>query len=145
MTSLTPGFRFSSNHFTISHSIALVVPSHKSTPSHQRHPRFGIDGELAPERLHLASARPIAGTARRLGSQSLCRPLRANRSSGFGVAPPILKTPASYVQVSPWITIANKQVELMTWLMGELGLSPSSRLRLAVDVQSGPDLSEWGL
>jgi phage terminase small subunit len=49
------------------------------------------------------------------------------------------------VQVSPWITIANKQVELMTRLMGELGLSPSSRSRLAVDVQSGPDLSECGL
>ncbi len=63
----------------------------------------------------------------------------------LAVTPPILKTPAGYVQVSPWITIANRQVELMTRLMGELGLSPSSRSRLAVDVQSGPDLSEWGL
>jgi len=70
------------------YSIALVVPLHKSTPSHQRHPRFGIDGELAPERLHLASARPIAGTARRIGSQSLCRPLRASRSSSLGVISP---------------------------------------------------------
>ncbi len=27
--------------------------------------------------------------------------------------PPILKTPAGYIQISPWITISNKQVELM--------------------------------
>jgi P27 family predicted phage terminase small subunit len=58
--------------------------------------------------------------------------------------PPILKTPAGYVQVSPWITISNKQVELMTRLMGELGLSPSSRSRLAVQVPTGPKpWDEW--
>ena len=52
--------------------------------------------------------------------------------------PPLLKTPAGYVQVSPWITISNKQVELMTWLMAELGLTPSARSRLAVQMHTGP-------
>ena len=52
--------------------------------------------------------------------------------------PPLLKTPAGYVQASPWIAISNKQVELMTRLMGELGLSPSARSRLAVQIPSGP-------
>ncbi|WP_347312034.1 phage terminase small subunit P27 family [Defluviimonas sp. SAOS-178_SWC] len=57
--------------------------------------------------------------------------------------PPLLKTPAGYVQVSPWITISNKQVELMTRLMAELGLSPSSRSRLAVQIPNGPKPWEY--
>lgn len=52
--------------------------------------------------------------------------------------PPLLKTPAGYVQVSPWITISNKQVELMTRLMAELGLTPSARSRLAIQLPNGP-------
>ena len=57
--------------------------------------------------------------------------------------PPILKTPAGYVQISPWITISNKQVELMTRLMGELGLSPTARARLSVQVPTGAKPWEW--
>ncbi len=57
--------------------------------------------------------------------------------------PPILKTPAGYVQISPWITISNKQVELMTRLMAELGLSPTSRSRLSVQVPTGAKPWEW--
>ena len=59
--------------------------------------------------------------------------------------PPLLKTPAGYVQTSPWITISNKQVELKVRLMAELGLSPSARSRLAVDVPTGPKPWEWPL
>jgi P27 family predicted phage terminase small subunit len=50
--------------------------------------------------------------------------------------PPLLKTPAGYVQISPWLTIANKERELMARYMAELGLTPSARTRLAVDVSS---------
>jgi P27 family predicted phage terminase small subunit len=57
--------------------------------------------------------------------------------------PPLLKTPAGYVQTSPWITISNKQVELMVKLMAELGLSPSARSRLAIRVPGGPKPWEW--
>ena len=52
--------------------------------------------------------------------------------------PPLLKTPAGYIQLSPWLTIANKERELMARYMAELGLTPSSRSRLAVQVPSGP-------
>ena len=45
--------------------------------------------------------------------------------------PPLLKTPSGYVQPSPWITIANKQSELMGRYMAELGLTPASRTRMA--------------
>ena len=52
--------------------------------------------------------------------------------------PALLKTPAGYVQASPWIGIANKQLELMAKFMAELGLTPSSRSRLAIQVPTRP-------
>ena len=39
---------------------------------------------------------------------------------------------------TPWIGIANKQLELMAKFMAELGLTPSSRSRLAIQVPNGP-------
>jgi P27 family predicted phage terminase small subunit len=44
--------------------------------------------------------------------------------------PPLLKTPAGYVQPSPWLAISNKSVELMHKFDTELGLSPASRSRV---------------
>lgn len=44
--------------------------------------------------------------------------------------PPLLKTPAGYVQPSPWLAISNKAVELMHKFAAELGLSPTSRSRV---------------
>lgn len=45
--------------------------------------------------------------------------------------PPLLKTPSGYVQPSPWLSIANKNLELMHKYMSELGLSPTSRTRVS--------------
>lgn len=45
--------------------------------------------------------------------------------------PPLLKTPSGYVQQSPWLSIANKQLEIMGRYMAELGLTPASRTRVA--------------
>src|SRR6056297_1439204 len=44
--------------------------------------------------------------------------------------PALLKTPSGYVQQSPWLSVANKQLELMQRFMSELGLTPVSRARL---------------
>ena len=44
--------------------------------------------------------------------------------------PLLLKTPAGYVQPSPWLAISNKSVELMHKFAAELGLSPASRSRV---------------
>ena len=44
--------------------------------------------------------------------------------------PALLKTPSGHVQQSPWLSIANKQLEIMGRYMAELGLSPSARARL---------------
>src|SRR6056297_3248078 len=51
--------------------------------------------------------------------------------------PALLKTPSGYVQQSPWISVANKQLELMGRYMSELGLTPSARTRLGHD-DAGP-------
>lgn len=44
--------------------------------------------------------------------------------------PMLLKLPSGYIQPSPWLAIANKQLELMARYMAELGLSPVSRSRV---------------
>ncbi|WP_439523037.1 phage terminase small subunit P27 family [Marivita sp.] len=46
--------------------------------------------------------------------------------------PTLLKTPSGYVQQSPWLTVANKQMELMGRYMSELGLTPVARTRTAL-------------
>ena len=48
--------------------------------------------------------------------------------------PALLKMPSGYVQQNPWLTIANKQLELMHKFMRELGLSPVSRTRVETRV-----------
>jgi P27 family predicted phage terminase small subunit len=48
--------------------------------------------------------------------------------------PPLVKTPSGYIQQSPWLTIANKQLELMGRYMVELGLTPAARSRVMADV-----------
>ena len=46
--------------------------------------------------------------------------------------PMLLKLPSGIIQQSPWLAIANKQLELMSKFMSELGLSPVSRTRVEV-------------
>ena len=41
--------------------------------------------------------------------------------------PPLVKTPSGYIQQSPWLTIAHKQLEIMGRYMVELGLTPAAR------------------
>lgn len=51
--------------------------------------------------------------------------------------PALLKSPSGYVQQSPWLSVANKQLELMGRYMSELGLTPSARTRLGLE-DAGP-------
>jgi P27 family predicted phage terminase small subunit len=66
--------------------------------------------------------------------------------------PTLLKMPSGYLQHNPWLTIANKQLELMQRYMAELGLSPVARTRIDVRrpgqpsrfaALSGPKPWEW--
>ena len=54
--------------------------------------------------------------------------------------PILLKTATGYVQQSPWLSISNKQLELMGRYMAEIGLTPASRSRIAV--AAGPAAPE---
>lgn len=52
--------------------------------------------------------------------------------------PPLYKTPSGYVQQSPWLTIANKQLEIMGRYMVELGLTPAARSRVLTSAALSP-------
>jgi hypothetical protein len=41
------------------------------------------------------------------------------------------KMPSGYVQQSPWLSVSNKQMELMGHYMAELGITLASRSRVA--------------
>jgi P27 family predicted phage terminase small subunit len=56
--------------------------------------------------------------------------------------PPILRTPSGYIQQSPWLSIANRQLELMARYMTELGLTPASRSRLVVPMEEPWEFDE---
>jgi P27 family predicted phage terminase small subunit len=73
--------------------------------------------------------------------QSYGRWVEAERK--LAETPVLLKTPAGYVQPSPWLAIASKQLELMAKFMAELGLTPSARSRLAIRMPTGPKPWEW--
>ena len=51
--------------------------------------------------------------------------------------PTLLKAPSGYVQQSPWLSIANKQLEIMGRYMAELGLTPVSRSRVEATDAAG--------
>lgn len=55
----------------------------------------------------------------------------AEAEERLGTTPMLIKTASGYVQQSPWLSIANKQMELMGRYMAELGLTPASRSRVA--------------
>lgn len=46
--------------------------------------------------------------------------------------PVLIKAPSGYPQQSPWLSIANKQLEIMGRYMAELGLSPAARQRVSI-------------
>lgn len=48
--------------------------------------------------------------------------------------PLLIKLPSGYIQQSPWLAIANKQLELMHRYLAEFGLSPTSRTRVEARV-----------
>ena len=51
----------------------------------------------------------------------------------------LLKTPSGYVQASPLLVIVNKNIEAVTKLSREFGLTPASRGRLEVEPEPAPE------
>lgn len=52
--------------------------------------------------------------------------------------PALIKTPSGHVRQSPWIGIANRQLEIMAKFMAELGLTPSARSRVTAGAPAVP-------
>lgn len=52
--------------------------------------------------------------------------------------PKLLKAPSGYVQQSPWLSVVNKQLEIMGRYMAELGLTPAARSRVAGAIAPPP-------
>ncbi len=125
----------------------------KPTPSALRRGKGGDTGPTPPAALprcpdHLSTVarkewRRLAGPLHKMGvltivdraalaayCQSYARWVEAEER--LAETPILLKTPSGYVQQSPWLSVANKQLELMGRYMTELGLTPSSRSRVAV-------------
>jgi P27 family predicted phage terminase small subunit len=107
-------------------------------------PRAARHGRLprCPPHLNLAAAaewRRIARALQRAGIiTSFDRAALAAYCQAWGrwveaeerlkETPALVKTPRGHIQQSPWLTIANKQLELMGRYMVELGLTPCGAL-----------------
>jgi P27 family predicted phage terminase small subunit len=52
----------------------------------------------------------------------------------------MVKSPSGYPIQSPYVSIANRQAEIMLRVASEFGFTPASRSRVSAPVQSGPDL-----
>lgn len=56
----------------------------------------------------------------------------AEAETRLAETPMLIKAPSGYPQQSPWLSIANRQMELMCRYMTEMGLTPASRTRISV-------------
>ena len=55
--------------------------------------------------------------------------------------PRLLKSPSGYVQQSPWLSVSNRQLEIMGRYMAELGLTPAARARVGANLPPpGPEM-----
>ena len=100
--------------------IETMLTAAGRTPDHGKlEPfRFLVITGAARQRLHDAVARLMAEAG--------------EAEEKIAGTPPLIKSPSGHVQQSPWISIANKQLELMARYMSELGLTPAARMKLAV-------------
>lgn len=103
-----------------------------------------LDGAARNEWRRLAGPLHKAGvltTADRAAFAAYCQAYSrwVEAEEQLKTGPKLIKTRTGYVQQSPWLSIANKQLELMGRFMAELGLTPSARSRLQVSPGGGND------
>lgn len=101
---------------------AAAPPDHLSAEARREWRR------LAPP-LHKAGVLTVAVRAA-LAAYCQCWARWAEAERRLAETPVLLKTPSDYVQQSPWLTVANKLLELIARYMAVLGLTPSARVRV---------------
>lgn len=124
-----PGKRPINRHEPKPDARAPTCPSHLSPPAKAEWKR------LAAQLSTLGILTELDRAAMAAYCQAYGRWVEAERK--LQETPMILKMPSGYVQPNPWLTIANKQLELMHRYITEFGLSPVSRSRVSVS-QVGP-------
>ncbi|KAA2237076.1 phage terminase small subunit P27 family [Salinarimonas soli] len=115
-------------------------------PLNRREPRPGVAVPTCPAHLNPSAKAEWKRVARQmvlLGMiTELDRAVLASYCQAYGrwveaerklkETPMVIRLASGVIQQSPWLAIANKQVELMQRFAAELGLSPVSRTRVAV-------------
>ena len=90
---------------------------------------------LAPLLFRLHILTPLDRAAFAACCQSYARWVEAE--DHLARTPMIVKTPSGYIQQSPWLGIANRQLELMGRYLAELGLTPVARARMGLPEFTG--------
>jgi len=126
-------------------AVKMITGNPGKRPLNKREPKPVTSQPSCPAHLSKKAKsewKRIAGPMHRLGIISeLDRAVLAAYCQNYGrwveaekrlqETPLLLKTPAGFVQPSPWLGIANKSQELMHKHGVELGLTPSSRSRVS--------------
>ena len=126
--------------------LKLITGNPGSRPLNRREPKPAVAVPTCPAHLNPSAKAEWKRLARQmhvLGMIShLDRAVLAAYCQAYGrwaeaerrlkETPMLLKLPSGIIQQSPWLAIANKQLELMSKFMSELGLSPVSRTRVEV-------------
>ena len=55
----------------------------------------------------------------------------------------MIKSPQGYPIQSPYLSIANRQTEIMMRIASEFGFTPASRSRISAPADEGPTLFDW--
>jgi threonine dehydratase len=77
-----------------------------------------------------------------LASDPLWLKLELLQHSGSFKARGVVKSPTGYPIQSPYVSIANRQTEIMMKIATEFGFTPASRSRISAPLTTQPDLFE---
>jgi P27 family predicted phage terminase small subunit len=115
-------------------------PTIPDCPSHLNDEAQAEWNRLAPQLCRLKILTALDAAALAAYAVSFSRWADAERHVQDSGA--IVRSPAGYPQVSPWLSVANEALRQMKAYAAELGLTPSSRTRLAVATPAQP-VSKW--
>ena len=139
-------------------ALKLISGNPGKRPINQWEPRPGVKAPTCPAHLNPAAKAEWKRVARQMVTlgviSELDRAALAAYCQAYGrwveaerklkETPALIKLPSGYIQPSPWLTIATKQLELMFRYMTELGLSPVSRSRVSTIPERKPKPWEYG-
>lgn len=76
----------------------------------------------------------------RICHRRLATPLANAKFASFLLEPQMGKSPTGFPIQSPYVSIANRQAEIMVRVASEFGFTPASRVRIATPTEAEPTL-----